>query len=106
MFCLCVLGVDHSRPIVYEHCKKLLQNLLLLASSQDNNEIARLLLDYRSSLASSVKILSEDRETSLTEGRCLNTKQIQMMVFVKYHYYSESLYNKGQISDILLSIIY
>ncbi|XP_041356858.1 protein furry-like isoform X3 [Gigantopelta aegis] len=61
------LGVDHSRPIVYEHCKKLLQNLLLLAASQDNNDIARLLLDYRSNLASSVKILNEDREASITE---------------------------------------
>ncbi|GFR96359.1 furry [Elysia marginata] len=63
------LGLDHSRALVYEHCKKLLQNLLLLAaSSQDTScaDISRLLLSHRSSVADTLKIISEDRDAQLT----------------------------------------
>ncbi|GFN79511.1 protein furry homolog isoform x3, partial [Plakobranchus ocellatus] len=63
------LGLDHSRALVYEHCKKLLQNLLLLAaSSQDNAnaENSRLLLSHRSSVADTLKVISEDRDAQLT----------------------------------------
>ncbi|KAK3798079.1 hypothetical protein RRG08_034635 [Elysia crispata] len=63
------LGLDHSRALVYEHCKKLLQNLLLLAaSSQDTPcaDISRLLLSHRSSVADTLKIISEDRDAQLT----------------------------------------
>ncbi|XP_048243647.1 protein furry-like isoform X3 [Haliotis rufescens] len=60
------LGLDHSRALVYEHCKKLLQNLLLLASSQDRHDTSRVLLGYRSSQADAVKVNSEDRDMPLT----------------------------------------
>ncbi|XP_025086109.1 protein furry homolog isoform X4 [Pomacea canaliculata] len=56
------LGLDHSRGLVYEHCKKLLQNLLLLASSNDHLTCARLLLGYRSNAADTLKVMSEDRD--------------------------------------------
>nr|AOV18883.1 furry [Lymnaea stagnalis] len=62
------LGLDHSRALVYEHCKKLLQNLLLLAASQEQISVAtsRLLLSYRSSVADTLKVISEDRDAQLT----------------------------------------
>ncbi|BFZ15206.1 hypothetical protein BsWGS_18245 [Bradybaena similaris] len=62
------LGLDHSRALVYEHCKKLLQNLLLLASSQEqlSSSTSRLLLSYRSSVADTLKVISEDRDAQLT----------------------------------------
>ncbi|XP_012945432.1 protein furry homolog isoform X2 [Aplysia californica] len=62
------LGLDHSRALVYEHCKKLLQNLLLLASSQEQVSAAtsRLLLAFRSSVADTLKVISEDRDAQLT----------------------------------------
>ncbi|CAG5114647.1 unnamed protein product, partial [Candidula unifasciata] len=60
--------LDHSRALVYEHCKKLLQNLLLLASSQEqiSSSTSRLLLSYRSSVADTLKVISEDRDAQLT----------------------------------------
>ncbi|KAK6976868.1 protein furry, partial [Biomphalaria glabrata] len=62
------LGLDHSRALVYEHCKKLLQNLLLLAASQEqvSQTTSRLLLSYRSSVADTLKVISEDRDAQLT----------------------------------------
>ncbi|XP_059157209.1 protein furry homolog isoform X2 [Physella acuta] len=62
------LGLDHSRALVYEHCKKLLQNLLLLAASQEQISVgtSRLLLSYRSSVADTLKVISEDRDAQLT----------------------------------------
>ncbi|KAK6173602.1 hypothetical protein SNE40_017022 [Patella caerulea] len=60
------LGLDHSRPLVYEHCKKLLLNLLLLASSHDHSDIARLLLENRRNPTDTVKIISEDRDSVIS----------------------------------------
>ncbi|ESO93945.1 hypothetical protein LOTGIDRAFT_105090, partial [Lottia gigantea] len=59
------LGLDHGRPLVYEHCKKLLINLLLLASSHDHSDIARLLLEGRHNPSDTLKIISEDKDPSL-----------------------------------------
>jgi hypothetical protein len=40
------LGLDHARPLVYEHCEKLLLNLLVvLGSHADHWTVARVLLD-------------------------------------------------------------
>ncbi|XP_078324713.1 protein furry-like isoform X3 [Crassostrea virginica] len=56
------LGLDHTRAMVYEHCKKLLENLILLASAQEGQNIARILLDYRSNISDTLKLIAEDRE--------------------------------------------
>ncbi|XP_076468272.1 protein furry-like isoform X4 [Babylonia areolata] len=60
------LGLDHSRALVYEHCKKLLQNLLLLASYHDHPATARLLISYQSNMADTLKVISEDRDAPHT----------------------------------------
>lgn len=56
------LGLDHTRAMVYEHCKKLLENLILLASTQEGQNIARMLLEYRSNISDTLKLIAEDRE--------------------------------------------
>ncbi|XP_048776244.2 protein furry homolog-like isoform X2 [Ostrea edulis] len=56
------LGLDHMRAMVYEHCKKLLENLILLASAQEGQNIARMLLGYRSNISDTLKLIAEDRE--------------------------------------------
>lgn len=50
------------RAMVYEHCKKLLENLILLASAQEGQNIARMLLGYRSNISDTLKLIAEDRE--------------------------------------------
>lgn len=55
-------GLDHTRAMVYEHCKKLLENLILLASTQEGQNIARMLLEYRSNISDTLKLIAEDRE--------------------------------------------
>ena len=42
------LGMDHSKAIVYEHCKQLLLNLLIVTTKHgDNLNVARILLNNR-----------------------------------------------------------
>lgn len=42
------LGLDHARPLVHEHCKKLLLNLLVVvAQHRDHFTVARILLNNR-----------------------------------------------------------
>ncbi|GAB6027284.1 hypothetical protein CHUAL_001566 [Chamberlinius hualienensis] len=42
------LGLDNSRPLVYEHCKKLLVNILIVLSAHDDHlMIARILLNNK-----------------------------------------------------------
>ncbi|XP_014783664.1 protein furry, partial [Octopus bimaculoides] len=54
------LGLDHSRAIVYEHCKKIFLNLLLFqASVPEHQYIARLLISRMPRL----KLLSDNRKT-------------------------------------------
>ena len=54
---LFLIGLDHSRPLIHENCKKLLLNLLLVLSAHnDHFSVARILL--------SNKAINED--TSLT----------------------------------------
>ena len=55
------LGLDHMRALVYEHCKKLLENLMLLAA-QDNENVARTLLQYRSNITDTLTLIAEDRD--------------------------------------------
>ena len=62
VFILLIIGLDHTRAMVYEHCKKLLENLILLASAQEGQNIARILLDYRSNISDTLKLIAEDRE--------------------------------------------
>jgi hypothetical protein len=31
------VGLDHMRALVYEHCKKLIENLMLLAAQENEN---------------------------------------------------------------------
>lgn len=46
MLHIALLGMDHSRPLVHQHCKQLLLNLLLvLANSSDQLTIAQVLLN-------------------------------------------------------------
>lgn len=42
------LGLDHTRPMVYQHCKELLLNLLIvLAQHNDHLTIAHILLNSK-----------------------------------------------------------
>jgi hypothetical protein len=44
------LGLDHNRPLVHEHCKQLLLNLLLvLADHSDHLTVAQILLNCKTS---------------------------------------------------------
>jgi hypothetical protein len=44
------LGLDHNRPLVHEHCKQLLLNLLLvLADHSDHLTVAHILLNCKTS---------------------------------------------------------
>lgn len=44
------LGLDHTRPLVYQHCKQLLLNLLIvLAQHNDHLTVAHLLLNSKTS---------------------------------------------------------
>ena len=46
--CLC-LGLDNTRPLIHEHCKKLLVNMLLLfATHGDHFTVAKLAINSRS----------------------------------------------------------
>ncbi|GAB1608168.1 protein furry-like isoform X4, partial [Argonauta hians] len=57
------LGLDHSRAIVYEHCKKIFLNLLLFrASVPEHQYIARHLISRMPRL----KLLSDNRRTYAT----------------------------------------
>ncbi|GAB1603756.1 protein furry-like isoform X6 [Argonauta hians] len=41
------LGLDHYQPIVYEHCKHLLENLMLLLVAREQQSIAKVLINHR-----------------------------------------------------------
>ena len=71
------VGLDHNREMVYEHCKKLLENLMLLAANQDHPEVARLLLSYQTNLDDTLEMISEVKDTSPNEtGRYIYLKII------------------------------
>ncbi|XP_052278154.1 protein furry-like isoform X3 [Dreissena polymorpha] len=61
------LGLDHNKELVYEHCKKLLLNLMLLGASQDCPEIARRLLSYQTNLDDTLQLISDNKDTSASE---------------------------------------
>ena len=68
---LYLVGLDHNKEMVYEHCKKLLENLMLLAANQDHPEAARLLLSYQTNLDDTLEMISEVKDTSPNEtGTC------------------------------------
>ncbi|XP_021378295.1 protein furry-like isoform X2 [Mizuhopecten yessoensis] len=54
------LGLDHMRGMVYEHCKKLLENLMLLAAAQEHEGVARVLLEYRSNITDTLRLIAAD----------------------------------------------
>ena len=64
---LIFIGLDHNKEMVYEHCKKLLENLMLLAANQDHPEVARLLLSYQTNLDDTLEMISEVKDTSPNE---------------------------------------
>ncbi|XP_029647107.1 protein furry isoform X5 [Octopus sinensis] len=50
------LGLDHYQPIVYEHCKQLLENLMLLLVAREQQSIAKLLINHRRNHNSGVEL--------------------------------------------------
>jgi hypothetical protein len=72
------------RAMVYEHCKKLLENLILLASAQEGQNIARMLLGYRSNISDTLKLIAEDREGPGILG---NSNTILYNTDVHFHTY-------------------
>ena len=45
---MAILGLDHTRCLIHEHCKKLLVNLLMLyATHADHFTVAKLAISYR-----------------------------------------------------------
>lgn len=45
------LGLDHTRPLVYQHCKQLLLNLLIvLAQHNDHLTIAHVVLNSKTNM--------------------------------------------------------
>ena len=55
------LGVDNSRPLIHEHCKKLLLNLLLVLSAHnDHFTVAKVILSNKS--------INEDSALTLPTG--------------------------------------
>lgn len=60
--------MDHNKELVYEHCKKLLLNLMLLAANQDCPEVARMLLSYQTNLDDTLQLITvESKDSSTTE---------------------------------------
>ena len=55
------------RALVYEHCKKLIENLMLQAA-QENENVARTLLQYRSNITDTLTLIAEDRDIAGTVG--------------------------------------
>jgi len=48
MLHILLLGLDHTRPIVYQHCKQLLLNLLVvLAQHNDHLTVSHIVLNSR-----------------------------------------------------------
>ena len=76
---LVFVGLDHNKEMVYEHCKKLLENLMLLAANQDHPEVARLLLSYQTNLDDTLEMISEVKDTSPNE-----TGNIKIFVLFGY----------------------
>lgn len=54
------LGLDHNQPLIYEHCKKLLENVLLLLVANEHPCVARLLIDQRKNKTNTMLLLSTD----------------------------------------------
>jgi len=65
--CVCSTGLDHNKEMVYEHCKKLMLNLMLLAANQDCPEVARLLLSHQTNLDDTLGLINDAKDTSLSD---------------------------------------
>ncbi|CAH2001764.1 unnamed protein product [Acanthoscelides obtectus] len=69
------LGLDHNRPLVYQHCKQLLLNLLIvLAQHNDHLTVAHILLNSKTrqlGLGLSTPTLSSVVQTNFTESDSL-----------------------------------
>ncbi|XP_053400043.1 protein furry-like isoform X2 [Mercenaria mercenaria] len=69
------LGLDHNKELVYEHCKKLLLNLMLLAANQDCPEVARLLLSYQTNLDDTLQLINESKDSTTSEHNNSSTEE-------------------------------
>ena len=72
-------GLDHNKEMVFEHCKKLMLNLMLLAANQDCPEVARMLLSYQTNLDDTLHVISDSKDTSASEpsnqSKCWNNQR-------------------------------
>ena len=57
--CVCVTGLDNTRPLIHEHCKRLLVNLLMVYATHSEHHftVAKLAITHR----------------TINEPSCLNT---------------------------------
>lgn len=98
-------GLDHTRAMVYEHCKKLLENLILLASTQEGQNIARMLLEYRSNISDTLKLIAEDREGPGAFGKFHTCLGISFYGFCKLHNFNGALKVNSLTLAILIQIV-
>lgn len=102
-------GLDHTRAMVYEHCKKLLENLILLASTQEGQNIARMLLEYRSNISDTLKLIAEDREGPGAFGKFHTVVSFmfrhQFLWICKLHNFNGALKVNSLTLAILIQIV-
>ena len=107
-------GLDHVKPLVHEHCKRLLINLVVvLVCRGERSSVAKALLDFQS-----VSNIALDRSTSVkgssnaiseeaagmdtTEGSAPETDNVQRLV---YESLPKSVNVLGKIQKSILSFI-
>lgn len=104
-----ISGLDHTRAMVYEHCKKLLENLILLASTQEGQNIARMLLEYRSNISDTLKLIAEDREGPGAFGKFHTVVSFmfwhQFLWICKLHNFNGALKVNSLTLAILIQIV-
>lgn len=104
-----ISGLDHTRAMVYEHCKKLLENLILLASTQEGQNIARMLLEYRSNISDTLKLIAEDREGPGAFGKFHTVVSFmfghQLLWICKLHNFNGALKVNSLTLAILIQIV-
>lgn len=104
-----ISGLDHTRAMVYEHCKKLLENLILLASTQEGQNIARMLLEYRSNISDTLKLIAEDREGPGAFGKFHTVVSFMFGIsfygFCKLHNFNGALKVNSLTLSILIQIV-
>lgn len=104
IFGVLFLGLDHTRAMVYEHCKKLLENLILLASTQEGQNIARMLLEYRSNISDTLKLIAEDREGPGAFGKFYTVVSLIFVGITFHGYCFKNTYIGGYVKSSALPI--